>query len=42
MQENEMEESARGNISNKKDFIFIIAGTLKKEVCPTKEADPKV
>jgi len=36
-----MDESARGNISNKKGCIFIIAGALRKEVCPTKEADPK-
>ena len=35
MQKNEIDESAKGNISNKKDCI------LKKEVFPTKEVDPK-
>ena len=36
-----IDESARGNTSNEKGYVFIIVGTLKKEVCPTKEVDPK-
>jgi len=40
MQKNEMDESARGNVSTK-GCIFIIAGTFKEKVCPIKEADLK-
>jgi len=35
-----MDESARGKISIK-GCIFIVAGTLKKKVCPTREVDLK-
>jgi len=41
MQKNEIDKSARVNISNERGCVFIIAGTIKKEVCPTKEEDPK-
>jgi len=36
-----IDESVRKNTSNEKGCVFITVGTLKKEVCPTKEADPK-
>jgi len=36
-----IDESARGNTSNEMGCVFIIVGPLKKEVCLTKDADPK-